>query len=113
MAREGGFAGGLFAVFPCSPFRGEVDLGAVDYMRPIEQPEALADTRAMIARLKKIEDESSGAVRTVRNATQLDACLDDGSLAAVLHVEGAEAIGPDLRELGELYEAGVRSLGIT
>jgi membrane dipeptidase len=32
-------------------------------------------------------------------------------LATVMHIEGAEAIDPDLRMLDVLYEAGLRSLG--
>jgi membrane dipeptidase len=113
-ARVGGLAGGLFAVFPCSPFRGVTHPASVlDYDRPIERDEALAETRAMVDRLHDLERESSGALRTVRAPDELDACLEDGALAAVLHVEGADAISPDLGELDELYELGLRSLGIT
>jgi membrane dipeptidase len=112
-AREGGLAGGLFAVFPCSPFRGEDNPFAVDYFRPLDKPSALADTLAMVRRLDAIERESAGALRVVRDDAALDACLGDGSLAAVLHVEGAEAIGEGLDELGTFYEAGLRSLGLT
>jgi membrane dipeptidase len=112
-ARAGGLAGGLFAVFPCSPFRGVTHPETVlDYDHPIERDEALAETRAMVERLHDLERESSGALRTVRDPDELDACLDDRALAAVLHLEGAEAIGPDLGELDELYELGLRSLGI-
>ncbi|MGH2714921.1 MAG: dipeptidase [Thermoleophilaceae bacterium] len=111
-ARAGGLAGGLFAVFPCSPFRGQDNPFAVEYARPLGQEEALADTLPMFERLAAIERESGGAVRVVRDAATLDACLADGSLAAVLHVEGAEAIGPGLEELGSLHDAGLRSIGI-
>jgi membrane dipeptidase len=111
-ARAGGFAGGLFAVFPCSPFRGADNRFAVDYARQIDRRKALADTLSMVRRLATLERESEGAVRVVRDAATLDSCLDDGSLAAVLHIEGAEPIGPELAELGTLYDAGLRSLGI-
>jgi membrane dipeptidase len=111
-ARAGGFAGGLFAVFPCSPFRGEDNPFVVDYARPIDQVDALADTLPMLERLALLERESDGAVQIVRDAAALDTSLDDGSLAAVLHVEGAEAIDPGLTELERLYERGLRSLGI-
>jgi membrane dipeptidase len=112
-ARQGGLAGGLFAVFPCSPFKGEDNPFAVDYAKPLDQREALPDTLAMVKRLAAIERESDGAVRLVRDAGALEACLDDGSLAAVLHAEGAEAIGPGLEELDALHDAGLRSLGLT
>jgi membrane dipeptidase len=111
-ARAGGFAGGLFAVFPCSPFRGADNPFAVDYTRPLDRREALADTLPMFERLAAIERESDGALRVVRDAAALDACLEDGSLAAVLHMEGAEAIGPDLAGLDNLCDAGLRSVGI-
>jgi membrane dipeptidase len=111
-ARRGGLAGGLFAVFPCSPFRGEADPFAVDYARRIDRAAALGDALPMVERLAAIERESGGAVRIVRDAATLDACLSGGSLGAVLHVEGAEPIGPGLDELGTLHDAGLRSLGI-
>jgi membrane dipeptidase len=112
-ARAGELAGGLFAVFPCSPFRGVKDPATVlDYDRPIDQEEAAADALAMVRRLHDLERESDGALRVVRGSDELDACLEDGALAAVLHMEGAEAISPGLGELDELYELGLRSLGI-
>jgi membrane dipeptidase len=112
-ALQGGFAGGLFAVFPCSPFRGADNPFAVDYAKPPDRREVLADTLAMVDRLGAIEHESDGAVRMVRDAASLDACLDDGSLAAVLHFEGAEAIGAGLERLESFHDSGLRSLGLT
>jgi membrane dipeptidase len=143
-AREGGLAGGLFAVFPCSPFRGEDNPFAVDYAKPPDGREALAETLAMVERLRAIERDSEGAVRLVRDAAALDACLGGGGasdgdgaldrgdaldgrdaldrgdardgggpLAAVLHVEGAEAIDPGLERLTGLHDGGLRSLGLT
>jgi membrane dipeptidase len=112
-AREGGLAGGLFAVFPCSPFRGADNPFAVDYVRPPDRREVLADTLAMVDRLGATELESDGAVRVVRDAPTLDACLEDGSLAAVLHFEGAEAIDPGLERLAGFHDSGLRSLGLT
>jgi membrane dipeptidase len=111
-ARAGEFAGGMFAVFPCSPFRGGPASFDIDYDRPPGQDEAVADTIAMVRRLLALENESDGSVRVVRDAAALDECLDHGALAAVLHVEGAEPIGPELDQLEPLYELGLRSLGI-
>jgi membrane dipeptidase len=112
-AREGGLAGGLFAVFPCSPFRGAANPFSVDYARPPDRREVLAETLAMVGRLGAIERESDGAVRVVRDAAGLDACLEDGALAAVLHFEGAEPIDPGLERLAGFHDAGLRSLGLT
>ena len=100
-AREGHLAGGLFAVFPCSPFRGADNPFAVDYAQPPDGREALAETLAMVERLGAIEREADGAVRVVRDAAALDACLDDGALVAVLHFD------PRKRLLGLLgFSAG-------
>jgi membrane dipeptidase len=111
-ARAGGFAGGLFAVFPCSPFRGEDNPFAVDYAQPIDQAPALGDALPMVERLSAIERQSAGALQVVRDSNALDECLGDGTLAAVLHLEGAEPIGVELDELADLHDAGLRSLGI-
>jgi membrane dipeptidase len=106
-AREGGFAGGLFAIFPAGPPDADGD----DYARPAEHGAALADTLAMVARLRRLE--RAGVLRFVRDAGELDAAVDAGEIAAVLHVEGAEPIGPGLDELEVLHAAGLRSLGLT
>jgi membrane dipeptidase len=39
-------------------------------------------------------------------------CLADGTFAMIFHIEGAEAIDPDLNALETLYQAGLRSIGI-
>ncbi|PZQ13724.1 MAG: peptidase [Ancylobacter novellus] len=117
-ARAGGMFGGLFAIFV--PSR---DLG-VDYMAMMREasydvpfPEtpptadALAATRAMAATLARIVAASGGAVAFCRSVADIRAAKERGALATTLHVEGAEAIGPDLDALHVLYEAGLRSLG--
>ena len=53
----------------------------------------------------------AGGARIVRDAADLDACLDGDELGLILHIEGAEAIGEDLEELELWYAAGLRSLG--
>jgi membrane dipeptidase len=55
--------------------------------------------------------ERDGHVRVVRSCADLDAARADGVLAAVAHVEGAEAVDPGLERLDALYERGLRSLG--
>jgi membrane dipeptidase len=51
-------------------------------------------------------------MKVVRTAEELESCLRDGVLAAVLHFEGAENLGPDPGTLESLHEAGLRSLGL-
>jgi membrane dipeptidase len=64
-----------------------------------------------MATLFRVERESGGQVRVVRSADELAACLRDGVFAAILHVEGAEAIDPGLDALEVFYRAGLRSIG--
>ena len=53
-----------------------------------------------------------GAVKVARTAAELEACITGGIFAAILHMEGAEAIDEDLNALEVFYQAGLRSLGI-
>jgi membrane dipeptidase len=69
-----------------------------------------ADELAAI--LFKIEAESRGQTQVVRTAEELESCLRGSVLAAVLHFEGAENLGPDPGALEDLYEMGLRSLGL-
>lgn len=48
----------------------------------------------------------------VRTVGELSGCLRGGVLAAILHFEGAENLGPDPGALEDLYEMGLRSLGL-
>jgi len=126
-AREGGFAGGLFAIFVPSPKRKEradsaatpADAGSVvssvlgnDPAPPaVDMTEAQRVTFAMASLLFRIERESQGRVRVCREASDIESCLAEDVLAAVLHIEGAEAIDPNFELLDVLYAAGLRSLG--
>jgi membrane dipeptidase len=55
--------------------------------------------------------EEASALHVVRTMADLEACFTDGSLGAVLHLEGAEAVAdPDALE--RWYARGLRSLGL-
>jgi membrane dipeptidase len=95
----------MFAIFPAGP-----PSLSDDYGRPAAHADALTDTLAMVARLRRLA--RAGGIRLVRDGRELDAAVADGVVAAVLHVEGAEPIGPALDELEVLYAAGLRSLGL-
>jgi membrane dipeptidase len=117
-AREGGFAGGFFAVFvpedpPPSPPPGGGEEGGAELPAPLAQPFALRMTMSLTATLFRLEAESGGALRVVRDVAGLRACLESGTIAAILHFEGAEAIDPQLDALEVFYRAGLRSLGLT
>ena len=119
-ARRGGLVGGIFATFvpdgPAGPkpdnqtaADGSVDVPQIAAQR---QERALNETLAQLAIALRIERRSEGAVRICRSAEDIDDTVAAGSFAMMLHLEGAEAIGPDLDELEVLYAAGVRSVGL-
>lgn len=118
-AREGGFAGGLFAIFVPSPDEaspnGETparNAGNGALSAPaLELTAAQQAVFSMVSLLLRIERESQGRVRVCRNVDDIQRGLEDGVLAPVLHIEGAEAIDSNFELLDVLYEAGLRSLG--
>ena len=105
-ARRGGFAGGLFAIFVPSP---DGKKGASP--AAVELTDAQRAVFAMTSLLFRIERESKGRVRVCRSIGDIESCLADDVLAAVLHIEGAEAIDADFALLDVLHAAGLRSLG--
>jgi membrane dipeptidase len=115
-AREGGLAGGLFAMF--IPSRIEQDI-TVSYdpndprhFAEVQQPAALGVTMAMAAKAMRIEREANGAVAICRTGEDIRAAMARGAFSMVLHIEGAEAIDKDFNALEVLHAAGLRSLGI-
>lgn len=110
--RTGGFAGGLFAIWPRNDPATKVDPMATYRAFPeIPQAAALTDTLAQAAIFARATRSWPDALRTCRSVAEIEAARADGAIAAVLHLEGAEAIGPDLDLLHLLYAAGLRSLG--
>jgi len=119
-AREGGFGGGFFACYvPNSEVDGwneEEALTVTDDGYEVSDAPRLDPNYAryfadeLVAGLFRLQSE--GGLRVVRTAEDLERCLREGIVAAILHFEGAENLGPDPGALEELYEAGLRSLGL-
>jgi membrane dipeptidase len=118
-ARRGGLGGGFFALFTPArsgrPATSSADGSAPerDRMAPVSHADALEFTLGMAAFLFRLARESNGDVAIVRTVDELERCLADGTLAVIFHIEGAEAIDTDLNALEVLYQAGLRSIGIT
>lgn len=115
-ARAGGFAGGFFAVWVASPSGAGDPFAAMEgggYDLPLPPPLtrdfALNDTFEEIAILHQLE--SLGALRICTTVADIRACMSAGRIAAILHIEGTEALDEDLHTLDVLYRAGLRSLG--
>jgi membrane dipeptidase len=120
-ARQGGFAGGLFAIFVPSTARptsgngnASSDTAFSDVPSPpaVEMTVAQAAVYGMVSLLLRIERESQGRVRVCRTVDDIRRSFAGDVLASVLHIEGAEAIDPDFELLDVLHEAGLRSLGL-
>ena len=118
--QEGGLVGGLFAIFVPSPR----DPGAPDLFEAMEHPpydiplpaQISADLAqpvalAAAAQMFWMERDSGGAFTICRTAAECVAAIDRGSVAGVMHMEGAEAIGADLDALHVFHSMGLRSLG--
>jgi membrane dipeptidase len=65
----------------------------------------------MVSLLLRIARESRGRVRVCRSVSDIQQAFEQGALAAVLHMEGAEAIDTNFEFLDVLHAAGLRSLG--
>ena len=122
MAVQGGFAGGLFAIFVPSP-KNEVTSHGQRHApvsgtapgAPMPPPLDLADRpsrrigHGINPDPHRTRGERAGAhLPHGRGHPPLHRA---GVLAAVLHIEGAEAIDPELGALDVLHQAGLRSLG--
>lgn len=115
-ARSGGFGGGFFAIYVPNdePYdEKEEEMQQASYSLPLPEPipqkDALPVAVAQAAIL--IEMERQGAVKIVRSTGELAATLQTDTMAAIMHMEGAEAIDTNFHALDVLYGAGLRSLG--
>ena len=118
--KAGGFAGGFFAIYLPSP-RAHDD---AEHQRQMENPpyalplpdlipfaDAIGTALTLSGHLHGIERASEGALKICRTAQETRACLTTGTIAAILHMEGAEAIDESLDALHLFHAMGLRSLG--
>jgi membrane dipeptidase len=116
--RAGGFAGGFFAIYIPSPEAHdspdfEAIMDAPPYDLPLDdligaeaaQPVAMA----MAGHLMWLE--RTGELTICRSVADIRDAMAAGRIAAIMHMEGAEAIGTDLDALHVWHAAGLRSLG--
>lgn len=112
--QEGGIAAGFFAIFvpeddaagdPRESVAETEDGWEVPFAEPLEAGRA----SSIAHELATIAERDLTIVRT---AADLEACLAGGEPGAILHLEGAEPVEPDLGNLDAWVERGVRSIGI-
>ncbi len=110
---DGGLTGGLFAIYAPSPDDG-VDRSSLNpppYL-PVPQEIAAWATLEMANILLAIErDTPNNGFQICRSVADIRSAMGMGAIAAVMHIEGAEAIGPSCQGLEELHKTGLRSIG--
>jgi membrane dipeptidase len=103
-ARAAGFSGGFFALYVPSP--SVPDPAEVPYEVPLPEPilheEAARIAEELFAALSELP---------VVRATSVDD-FREGQVTAIVHLEGAEPLAPDLSDLERWYERGLCSVGL-
>ncbi|QEW21493.1 Membrane dipeptidase (Peptidase family M19) [Marinibacterium anthonyi] len=118
--KAGGFVGGFFAVFVPPVRTGE----PTDFLSRMANPpydlplpplmthdESQATALTMVGHMHWMERSAPDDFAICRTPSQVRAAIDTGKIAGILHIEGAEAIGPDLDALYLFHDMGLRSLG--
>ena len=116
----GGLRGGFFAIYiPDQSGKSlkdqkvhlsngwEYPLGQV---LELEYAQSVADNA--IAGMRQLCAQSERKLRLTERASDLNDYGSTDSIDAILHLEGAEPIAPDLSNLQEYYSRGLRSIGI-
>lgn len=113
-ARRGGLAGGLTAIYiPSDHLVLKTPDENGHYTTPLSKPlerqpslDIALEFAAIALRLDR-----AGAWKLCRSTADIRAAMANDIFAAVLHMEGCEAIGADLAALETFHAAGLRSLG--
>ena len=115
-AKTGGFAGGFFAVYVPSPADLDFKFNEMvkpSYDLPLPEPIDWEDAFPVVMSQAAIlfDLEKRNALTICRTTRDIEETLKTGKIAAIFHIEGAEAIDADLNTLEVLYQAGLRSIG--
>lgn len=120
-AKQGKMIGGFFAVF--TPYHKSSlesdpnyglkmnDDGYEKYPGPIDHEYAKEYTKSVFELSHALENESNNQFQIVRSYSQLEKNIKHNIFSAILHIEGAESIEEDLKNLEWYYKNGLRSLG--
>lgn len=114
--QKGGMVGGFFAIWV--PSREDLanltaQMRQTSYDLPLPprieleeaQDIALAEAAVLVAL------QEAGWLSICTTTDQIRSCVSKGQIAAILHLEGCEPIGPEFTMLDRLYDMGLRSLG--
>lgn len=115
-AKVGGFGGGFFAIYVPSDM-DEIDrflaMNVPAYDLPLPEPldtsHAAQVALAQASILIRLQEKS--ALEICTSSRQIADCMENNKLAAIMHMEGADAIDEHLHALDVFYHAGLRSIG--
>ncbi|MFK7889470.1 MAG: dipeptidase [Granulosicoccus sp.] len=114
--QQGRWCGGFFALWVSSPDTGDdinqmmsADTYDIPLPAPLDENYALRSVMRQVAILFRLR--SMGVLEVCTSSAQLKSVFGTDKLAAIVHLEGAEAIDSDFHALELLYAAGLRSLG--
>jgi len=120
---KGNLMGALFSIFvpapksskESNPYYG-MRLTKKGYKKklasPIDTKYAKEYTKFVLDFLIELEESKNEKIKIIKDFNTLQNCVNDNQLAIIQHIEGAEAINPDLSNLETLYQEGLRSLGL-
>ena len=115
-SKAGGFGGGFFAIYV--PSASDLDDKIQQMTKPkydLTLPEPVPQGQALPVVLEQaallMQMEEIGALKICRSTADIRSAFDQGLMAAIMHMEGAEAVDPNFHALDVLYAAGLRSLG--
>ncbi|RUM06757.1 dipeptidase [Rhizobium chutanense] len=117
-AREGGMAGGLFALHAGPERQPENDLIITEngyevlYAETVDPAYARRQIEAQRLALEILIRRSGGRMRLAVDVDGIAAARAEDAFAVVLHLEGAEAVDGEFDYLHRLHAAGLRSLGL-
>lgn len=108
--QQAGFAGGLFAVFvpPARYVAGQRGISLAD-AQALHDP--LHISHQQIDLFYRMVEASQGKMAVCHSVREIEQCLQNGTIALVLHIEGADALDAELTRLDAFTGRGVRSIG--
>ena len=111
--KAGNMVGGFFAIFSPDSHEGLPDDDNLNppYAGALSQRAAEVSALGMMDLRDAIFARAGGAVTACHTVAEMRAAMAAGSLAFITHIEGAEAIKPDLSNLQDFYDRGLRSIG--
>ena len=118
--QKGHFAGGFIAIYIPSPklpdqpdFEAMFDAPPYSLPLPdlIDHPTAQPIALAKAGHLLAMERLAPTRFKVCTTVAEIEACLAQGIIFGILHMEGAEPIDPNLDALHAFHAMGLRSLG--